>query len=319
MVLSMIFTYIVELLQLIIIKILVITLQILALPFELLSLSYQYFVFKPKIFKSILITGASSGIGLQFALDIASQKHTQRLVLIARRLDKLKKAQQQCITNGCNNVEIYSCDVTDKNKMKQIIEECDNKKPLDLVFANAGYRSDLHHDIISSAYKTFDVNINGVLNTILPIIPRMINRKQGQIIINASIAGLTPHKLFPFYSASKHALMSLAENLRCTLHEYNIGVTVTLPGFVETELVTHLTDSKLPMIGKISVSNATQNIKHAAKYNYAICGFPFLSNILGFLYETVSPRFKQIILDYNIIDRIIGWYNVVPNRKWLND
>ena len=105
-------------------------LQILSLPFELISLIYQYFVSKPKRFKSILITGASSGIGLQFALELSKQNPSPRLVLISRRLDKLKSAQQQCIKNGCKTVEIYSCDVTDKDKMKQILEECDSKKSL---------------------------------------------------------------------------------------------------------------------------------------------------------------------------------------------
>ena len=189
----------------------------------------------------------------------------------------------------------------------------------DLVFANAGYRADLHHNMISGGYKTYNINGNGVLNTILPIIPRMINRIYGQIVINASIAGLTPHKLFPFYSASKHGLIALAENLRSTLHEYNIGVTVTMPGFVESDFVSHLSDSKLPMIGKIKVVDCINEILHAAKYNYAISGFPFLATILGYLYETVSQSFKQIVLDYYIIDRIIGWYYVVPNRKWQTD
>ena len=312
--------FLVELLQLLTIKVLMIGLQIVALPFELISLIYQYLICKPKTFKSILITGASSGIGLQFALEMSKQKPSPRLVLISRRLEKLKLAKQECIKNGCKNVEIYSCDVTDKHKMKQILEQCDNNSPyFDLIFANAGYRADLQNNMISGGYKTYDININGVLNTIYPLIPRMINRKYGQIIINSSIAGLTPHKLFPFYSASKHGLMSLAENLRSTLNEYNIGVTVTMPGFVDSEFVSHLSDSKLPMIGKIKVNDCIKEIKHAAKYNYAISGFPFLATILGYLYETNSPRFKQIILDYNIIDRLIGWYNVVPNRKWQTD
>ena len=315
---SRLMSYLFELFCLLLIRILSIALNLIALPFELISLSHQYFICKPKVFKSILITGASSGIGLQFALTMASNPNT-RLVLIARRLNKLKHAKELCIKKGCKNVQIYSCDVTNKEKMKQIIEECDNKHALDLVFANAGYRSDLSHDFVTGAYKTFAININGTLNTILPIIPRMIERKYGQIVINASIAGLTPHKLFPFYSTSKHALLSLAENLRSTLHEYNVGITVTLPGFVETELVSHLSDSKLPMIGKISAMNAVQEIEYAAAYNVAIAGFPFLATLLAYLYESVSFRFKKIILDFNVIDRIIGWYNVVPNRKWNID
>ena len=280
-----------------------IALNIIALPFEICSLSYQYLLSKPKIFKSILITGASSGIGLEFALKMASNPNTKRLVLIARNLNKLKQAKTRCIDNGCANVRIYSCDVTKREKMRQIIEECDNECGIDFVFANAGYRSNLCDNLIVSAYRTFDINIYGALNTILPIIPRMKERKNGQIVINASIAGLTPQKLFPFYSTSKHALLSLAENLRSTLAENGIGITVTLPGFVETELVTHLDESKLPMIGKMKTLNAVQQIEYAATYNVAIAGFPFIATLLAYLYESVSCRFKQIILDFNVIDR----------------
>jgi len=134
-----------------------------------------------------------------------------------------------------------------------------------------------------------------------------------------SIAALTPHTLFPFYSASKHTLLSMAENLRSTLHSHGIGVTVLLPGFIETDLVAHLSDSKLPMIGKIPVSDAIECITDAAQSNVAIAGFPFLATLLGYLYETVSPRFKQILLDHNIIDRLIGWHGKVPARKWNTD
>ena len=306
-----------DLSQLLIIKILSIILQVLALPFELISLFHQYVMQKRKIFKSVVITGASSGIGRHFALEMAKQKPPPRLILIARRPDKLKEVRMECMRLGCTNVSVFQCDVRDRKAMREFLIERDTQTPhIDLVFANAGYRANVDDEMVTAGYKTMDINLYGVMNTIMPLIPRMKERGKGQIIINASIAALTPHKLFPFYSASKHALVALAENLRSGLHEYGIGVTVLLPGFVKTELISHLNDSKLPLIGMINVTDAIQRIRSAAEYNQAIAGFPFIATVLGYLYETVSPRFKQTLLDFSVVDRLIGFYNVVPDRAW---
>lgn len=311
--------FIFDFVSLIAIKLLTIVLQIVSFPFELLSLVYRHFVFKKKTFHSIVVTGASSGIGFHFALEMSKQTPPPRLVLIARRLNKLKIAQQQCMRNGCDNVEIYSCDVTDKLALKEILEACDDKMPIDFVFANAGYRADLHDAMVPSAYNTFDINVMGVLNTILPLTPRMVARKQGQIVINASVAGLTPQKLFPFYGAAKFGLLGLADNLRSNLTQYNVGVTVTLPGFVETDLVSHLSDGKLPMIGTIKVGEAVKQIRFAAEYDLATHGFPFIATILAYLYGSLSSVFKRSVLDCNVIERLIGWYDVVPDRKWISE
>lgn len=270
---------------------------------------------KRKQFKTILITGASSGIGYHFALNYSLQGKGTKLILIARRKNKLMELQNLCIKNGCK-CEIFECDVTNKLSLKKIIENCDKENEIDLVFANAGIRADVNDRIIDKTYKTFDINIYGILNTILPIIPLFIKRNKGQIVINSSISCLTPQYIFPMYSSSKLCLLGLCENLRTNLIDYNIGISCILPGFVKTDLINNLNESKLKMIGCINVNDAIKYIKNGIELNRCIIGFGFISTFFGYLLRSLTPLFKQFLLDYHIIERCILWHNVVPKRKY---
>ena len=89
---------------------------------------------------SVLITGASAGIGKGLALEYA--KKGARLVLIARRLAELKKVEKECLQAGARKVTVCPCDVRERVKMHNIILACDDEEPLDLIVANAGVLCD---------------------------------------------------------------------------------------------------------------------------------------------------------------------------------
>ena len=82
----------------------------------------------------------------------------------------------------------------------------------------------------------FDVNVNGVLNTIHPIIPRMQQRGQGQLALMSSLAAYHPLPGAPAYSASKAAILYYAEGLNGALKQHGISVSAVCPGFVDTPL-----------------------------------------------------------------------------------
>jgi NADP-dependent 3-hydroxy acid dehydrogenase YdfG len=134
-----------------------------------------------KTFSSILITGASSGIGAALAESYAAAG--VRLVLVARRADKLRAVAASCEAMGAS-VDVMEGDVTDRVAMRALILAADDKQPLDLVIANAGVQAEIlgHADpLIESGPATFDVNCLGVFHTCDPAIERFRARKFGHI------------------------------------------------------------------------------------------------------------------------------------------
>ena len=113
---------------------------------------------------SVLITGASSGIGAALAQQYAkTTAHT--LFICGRNSDRLQETTRLCEQLGCK-VHSQILDVTDRQATQSWIEQSHRQTPLNLVIANAG--TGTIHDTIDSIYQTFDTNLYGVLNTILP-------------------------------------------------------------------------------------------------------------------------------------------------------
>jgi short-subunit dehydrogenase len=185
--------------------------------------------------KTILITGASSGLGAALARHYANQERI--LYLMGRDSERLKAVAETCTAKGAT-VETAALDITDHLKMAKIIEDWDDRYPVDCVIANAGVSSGSAGGL-ESADKTrevFNTNINGVINTVLPLLPRMQHRQQGQVALISSLAGFRGLPGAPAYSASKNAVRAWGEALRVYLAPQNIRVNVICPGFIKTPL-----------------------------------------------------------------------------------
>jgi len=185
--------------------------------------------------KSILITGASSGIGKALALEYADS--AVALALCGRDQNRLNDIAEQCRLRGAL-VDAQILDVTDQAALQSWITDFDQKHPLDLVIANAGISGGSGNlgETENKARAIFDVNVTGVLNTIWPAINVMRLRHQGHIVLVSSIAGMAPLPGAPAYSASKAAVKAYGEALNGALKPEGLTVTTICPGFVESRI-----------------------------------------------------------------------------------
>jgi 3-hydroxy acid dehydrogenase / malonic semialdehyde reductase len=185
----------------------------------------------------IFITGASSGIGRSCAYKFAEAG--ARLVLIARRKERLEKLALEFKNRFKTESLIYALDVRDRHAVTKFIQKLPLKwQDIDILINNAGLSRGLqkiHEGQFEDWEEMIDTNIKGLLYISRAIIPRMVERKKGTIINIGSIAG---HEVYPggnVYCASKHAVDAITKGMRMDLVDTPIRVCTIDPGLVETE------------------------------------------------------------------------------------
>jgi short-subunit dehydrogenase len=187
--------------------------------------------------RSILITGASSGIGAALARAYAAPR--TQLALCGRDAARLAAVTKLCRERGAEVIE--AClDVTEAAAVAAWVDTADRASPLELVIANAGVQGGLWRngggETLGELHRVMDVNFGGVSNTIHPALPLMRRRRRGQIALITSLAALRGIPFSPGYCASKAAVRIYGEALRSWLAPEGIDVAVVLPGFIETRL-----------------------------------------------------------------------------------
>ena len=185
--------------------------------------------------RHILITGASSGLGAALAKHYAAAGVT--LQLHGRNAQRLQAIAAECTKRGAT-VHIHCGDVADFTDMERWILAADAAQPLDLIIANAGISGGTGGggESAAQAREIFRTNIDGVVATIQPLIPRMIARKHGQIALVGSLAGIRGLPSSPAYSASKSFVNSYGEGLRGWLAKSGVSVCTMCPGFIKTPM-----------------------------------------------------------------------------------
>lgn len=224
-----------------------------------------------KTFSSIVLTGASSGIGEALALDYAGPG--MALALTGRDAERLETVAAGCRAKGAT-VLAETIDVTDRERLLPWLTAFDEAHPVDLVLANAGISIDKDNsslDDFSIIRKTLDVNINGVLNTVEPLLPRMMARKRGQIGIVSSLAGFIGLPYSASYNASKAAVRVWGESIRYVLKKDGIGVSVICPGFVVSRITA---EAPFPMPFMMTASRASSIIRRGLAANKPRIAFP---------------------------------------------
>ena len=185
-----------------------------------------------------LITGASAGIGAATARVFARSGH--RVILAARTADRLKElARQLDAEHGPGTALVRQLDVTDAEAHQQTIDDLpEDWQAIDVAVLNAGLALNMVPVWENSADEVdtmVDVNIKGVLNGIRAVVPGMLERGRGHVVMLGSTAG---HFVYPngtVYCATKFAVGALALGLKQDLHGTPVRVSLVSPGIVETE------------------------------------------------------------------------------------
>jgi 3-hydroxy acid dehydrogenase / malonic semialdehyde reductase len=186
---------------------------------------------------TIFITGASSGIGK--AAAVAFAREGARLLLCARRIDRLAELKLDLIRDYGVDVLTFELDVRDLRGVQDALSALpDNWKEIDILVNNAGLSRGLDK-LQEGSYddweEMIDTNVKGLLYVTKEIVPGMIERGRGHIINIGSIAG---HEVYPkgnVYCASKHAVDAITKGLRMDLVDTPLRVSTIDPGLVETE------------------------------------------------------------------------------------
>lgn len=244
-------------------------------------------------FKNILITGASSGIGEALALYYAS-RGAENLFLCGRNSKRLSSVAKACRQENSETViHTKTLDVTDRDAIKTWIEECEAEAPLNLVFANAGVSTGA--ETAENIYKTFDTNIYGVLNTVLPVIDIFKHRPHPRcrtIAITSSIAGYHGLMTCPSYSASKAAVKTWGEALRPALKPFGIHVSVICPGFVRSRITDKNT---CPMPYFMEADKAAAIIADGLSHNVGLIAFPWQMRLVSWLGAALPNWLSEFI------------------------
>ncbi|MBS70731.1 MAG: hypothetical protein CML91_04490 [Rhodobiaceae bacterium] len=225
----------------------------------------------PLPWKSVWITGASSGIGRELAIQLASQN--VEIYASARRSDELQILSS--INNNIHSINLDVSKIKDVRKKTKFFFE-DGNFP-DLVILNAGVSrlftldkiDEKHQDIIDS----MDTNYFGVINCLSVILPRMIERKKGHIAIMSSVAGYRGLPNSVAYSPTKAALINLVEIMRSELSPLGINISIINPGFVDTD-ATKVNKFRMPSMVSVEIA-ARKIIRDLVKLKYEVA-FPFM-------------------------------------------
>ncbi|KAL9648101.1 hypothetical protein ABK040_007467 [Willaertia magna] len=309
-------------------------LTMIALPFiftfALLCYIYYFFI-KRKEYKSqepyqqfnhILITGTSSGIGKGLAVELCKRRNqlirkynkiTEKvslidnienkfiLTLVGRNVEAMKEVKKECeeILSGDENYEILirEADVTDKEKIKTIVEEYD----YDLVIANAGVslyqlkggKKDINKlDNFKLQQKVWETNLTGCTNTIFPSATKMINdslngnKKRRHIVLISSGTAYIP-EISGIYGITKSTLLQLGKSLRFSFKNSNdcsnIRVNVVTPGWVKSKMADAFPDENLKQ-GMLSAEDAAMYICDGIERDYEIID---LTGLFGIVMRSV--------------------------------
>ena len=179
--------------------------------------------------KVILLTGASSGMGYQTAIELAQQGH--KVYGAARRIDKMEDLKQYGVTP-------LKMDVTDAESIDAALKELIAKEGrIDVLINNAGYGSygTIEDVSIEEAKRQFEVNVFGLARLTQQVLPYMRRQHSGRIINTSSMGGRLVSFLGGWYHATKYAVEALSDALRMETKGFGIDVILIEPGGIKTD------------------------------------------------------------------------------------
>ena len=222
--------------------------------------------------KVVMVTGASSGIGRGVAVELA--RRGARLGLLARRTDTLQEIVSEIEALG-GQALAFPGDVQDENAVRGAADRFREKfGVIDVLIANAGIGStnDAAELRASEVAGVIHVNVIGVANSVAAVVPEMVTKGQGQLVVISSLAAYRGLPKSAAYCASKAAVSAFFESLRLDLQPRGIDVTIIHPGFIKTPL-TAGRHAQMPFLMELEV--AVEKILRAIEKKKKSYAFPW--------------------------------------------
>lgn len=227
--------------------------------------------------KNILLTGASSGIGYQLAIQLANAG--ANLALLARRKNILDQLVLDLSSPG-SKILAYHCDVSDKVSVAQCMTKISTDfQTIDIAIMDAGidHRSLIADTSVDIAENIFAVNVLGLFYFVKELLPFFAKNNRGILVGVSSLAGTRGFPGSGLYCASKAAVSILLESMRLEFKKYHIKVLTVKPGFVNTPM-TEQNEFKMPFV--MTPKKAAGLIIRGIKKERKIISFPFLIALL---------------------------------------
>jgi short-subunit dehydrogenase len=200
--------------------------------------------------KVIWITGASSGIGE--ALTYALNKRGAKLILSSRRKEVLEEVKDKCPVDS--DIHIIPLDLTETETLPEKAEQALNTfGHIDYLFNNGGVSQralavDMKMEVLR---RVMEINFFGSVALTKEVLPSMIDRKSGHIVVTSSVMGKFGTRLRSGYAASKHALHGYFDCLRQEVYRHGISVSIVCPGFIKTEITKNMLEADGSKYGKV--------------------------------------------------------------------
>ena len=237
-------------------------------------------------FHSVVITGASSGLGRALAAAYAGPGVA--LGLVGRDRDRLAATASVCAAAGAA-VESAAIDVADGPALALWLAAFDRAHPVELLVANAGISAgpepDSPGEAVAVTAQQIAVNLLGAVHTVAPLVPALCARRRGRVAVIASIAAFRGLPNSPGYCASKAGLRAYAEALRPRLAAHGVGMTVVCPGFFSSPMTARW-HGPTPFV--ISGERAARRIRRGIDRGRRRVDFPW-PLVLGMRFCDLAP------------------------------
>lgn len=255
----------------------------------------------------MLITGATSGLGREMAVQLA--REGCRLALTGRRKEKLEANAEEARRAGAPDVLALAGGVTDLEEVRRHYAAVKERwGGLDWAVLNAGVSESIHARQFSAQnYRwTFETNVFGAANWIETVLPDMLAAGSGVIAGVSSLAAFRglPHS--GAYSASKAALSTMLESTRVDLRGTGVSVVTICPGFVKSEMTDRNEIGSMPFM--LSTEDGVRRMLDGIKARRRVVHFPWqlslasvylLPNLPGFVYDRIAGTIKRRKTPYN--------------------
>jgi len=253
--------------------------------------------------KTVLITGASSGIGLELAKCFAADK--SNLILVARNIAAMETLAADLRRDHKIEVHIISADLTQPESSQKIFDELQGRETIvDVLVNNAGFG--LHGGFTelpqARQLEIIQVNVAALVALTRLFLPGMVQRRRGGVLNVGSVAGFVPGPYMAIYYASKAFVQSFSEALFEELRGTGVSVTNLCPGPTETNFsqTARTYQTRTAQVSKMSAAEVAVAGHRAFREDRYVC-IPGAKNVLLVLLIKFFPR--------STVRRIIGRYN----------